>query len=230
MKELNEIVTTKLTTMIDDGSIEKMIEERLEKLMQETIKSAMESYSDFGKSLTRTIESSIGISLSKVSFPEYNHFVAQLVQEKYGQALDQHAAPLLEKLLNDELSPAPEELNAQDMLEEVKRCWKESAHEAGADEIEIDWDEHGGDSIFMTLKHPEYEFDNIRVAFYNFREPDGKYHIGYINEGDKRISGSITGATHAMGLAGYFYKLYCRKTKITDLQNIYGDNIDVCDY
>ncbi len=69
MKELNEIVTTKLTTMIDDGSIEKMIEERLEKLMQETIKSAMESYSDFGKSLTRTIESSIGISLSKVSFP-----------------------------------------------------------------------------------------------------------------------------------------------------------------
>ncbi len=132
--------------------------------------------------------------------------------------------------MNDELSPAPEELNAQDMLEEVKRCWKESAHEAGADEIEIDWDEHGGDSIFMTLKHPEYEFDNIRVAFYNFREPDGKYHIGYINEGDKRISGSITGATHAMGLAGYFYKLYCRKTKITDLQNIYGDNIDVCDY
>ncbi|GAB3528572.1 hypothetical protein [Photobacterium alginatilyticum] len=230
MKELNDIVTTKLATMIDDGSIEKMIEGQLEKLMQSTIKSAMESYSDFGKSLTRTIEMSIGTSLNQVSFPEYNHFVAQLVQEKYGQALDQQAAPLLEELLKNELSPVPEELDAQEMLEEVKRCWKESAHEAHAYEIEIDWDEHGEDTIFMTLKHPEFESDNIKVTFYNFRETDGNFHIGYISESDNRISGSISGATHAMGLAGYFYKLYCRKTKISGLQNIYGDNIEVCDY
>jgi len=228
MKELNDIVTTKLTTMIDDGSIEKMIEERLEKLMQETIKSAMESYSDFGKSLTKTIENSIGTSLNQVSFPEYNHFVAQLVQEKYGQALDQHAATLLEELLKDELSPVPEELDAQVLMNKIQECWEDGAHNNNG-VIDIDWAESES-GIYMTINHPEYDWQSIKISFFNHGEKNCQYHIGYINEGDKRISGSITGATHAMGLAGYFYKLYCRKTKITGLQNIYGDNIDVCDY
>ncbi|WP_415720591.1 hypothetical protein [Photobacterium ganghwense] len=229
MKELNEIVTTKLAAMIDDGSIEKMIEERLESLMQDTIKSAIHSYSDFGKSLTKTIEDSIGISLHKVSFPEYNHFVAQLVQEKYGQALDQHAAPLLEELLKDALSPVPSELNAQEMLDEMKSCWAHNARSEGHDVIDIEWSEQNG-SIYMTLKHPEYDDDNLRITFYNHGETEGQYHIGYINEGDKRISGSITGATNAMGLAGYFYKLYCRQTKISGLMDVFGQNIEVADY
>ncbi|UTV26415.1 hypothetical protein [Photobacterium atrarenae] len=229
MKELNEIVTTKLTAMIDDGSIEKMIEGQLESLMQDTIKSAMRSYGDFGKSLTKSIEDSIGISLHEVSFPEYNHFVAQLVQEKYGQALNQHAAPLLEKLLNDELNPVPAELNAQKMLDEVKSCWEDDARSEGHDVIEIEWSEHNT-AIYMTLKHPEHEDDNLRITFYNHGETEGQYHIGYINEGEQRISGSITGATHAMGLAGYFYKLYCRRTKISGLKDVFGDNIDVMEY
>lgn len=229
MKELNEIVTTKLAAMIDDGSIEKMIEERLESLMQDTIKSAMQSYSDFGKSLTKSIEDSIGISLHKVSFPEYNHFVAQLVQEKYGQALDQHAAPLLEELLKDALSPVPVELNAQKMLDEVKRCWEDDARSEGHDVIEIEWSKQRI-AIYMTLKHPEYEDDTLRITFYSFGETEDQYHIGYINEGDKRISGSITGATNAIGLAGYFYKLYCRQTKISGLMDVFGQNIEVADY
>lgn len=229
MKELNEIVTTKLAAMIDDGSIEKMIEERLESLMQDTIKSAMQSYSGFGKSLTKSIEDSIGISFHKVSFPEYNHFVAQLVQEKYGQALDQHAAPLLEELLKDALSPVPAELNAQEMLDEVKSCWAHNARSEGHDVIEIEWLEHNA-SIYMTLKHPEYEDDTLRISFYNHGETEGQYHIGYINEGDQLISGSITGATYAMGLAGYFYKLYCRQTKISGLMDVFGQNIEVAYY
>lgn len=229
MKELNEIVTTKLTAMINDGSIEKMIEERLESLMQDTIKSAMGSYSGFGKSLTKSIEDSIGISLHKVSFPEYNHFVAQLVQEKYGQALDQHAAPLLEELLKDALSPVPAELNAQKMLDEVKSCWEDDARNEGHDVIEIEWSEQNA-SIYMTLKHPEYEADTLHISFYNHGETEGQYHIGYINEGKQRISGSIKGATQAMGLASYFYKLYCRRTKISGLKDVFGMDIDVNDY
>lgn len=230
MKELNQIVTTKLAAMIDDGSIEKMIEERLESLMQDTIKSAMGSYSGFGKSLTKTIGDSIGISLNQVSFPEYNHFVAQLVQEKYSQALDQHAAPLLEQLLKDELSPVPAELNAQEMLDEILECWRESALDEQVDEIEIEWDEHVTGAIYMTIHNPEFELNNISLAFYNHGETEGHHHIGYINQGEQRISGSITGATHAMGLAGYFYKLYCRQTKISGLKDVFGDNINVTDY
>ncbi|WP_273859559.1 hypothetical protein [Photobacterium sp. GSS17] len=230
MKELNEIVTTKLAAMIDDGSIEKMIEERLESLMQDTIKSAMGSYSGFGKSLTKTIGDSIGISLNQISFPEYNHFVAQLVQEKYSQALDQHAAPLLEQLLKDELSPVPAELNAQEMLDEIKNCWRESALNERADEIELEWDMYSNDTIFLIAKHPEYEFYNINVTFYSHAKSNGNFHVGYITEGEHRISGSIKGATRAMGLASYFYKLYCRRTKISGLKDVFGDNINVTDY
>lgn len=99
------------------------------------------------------------------------------------------------------------------MFDEIKECWEES-----------------NSAIYMTIKHPEFDSDTLKVTFYNHCEKNCQYHIAYINEGDKRISDSITGATHAMGLAGYFYKMYCRQTKISGLQDIYGENIDVCEY
>lgn len=221
MKELNDIATTKLATMIDDGSIEKIIEIHLENLLEETVSSAIQKYSNFGKSLTSTIENSIGTSISQVSFPEYNQFVAQLIQEKYGQALDQHAAPLLENLLNNNLNPIPDELNARAILDEIKGCWEENAHENGG-KIDIEWKESDS-AIYMTIKHPEFDSNTLKVTFCNHSEKNCQYHIGYIKEGDKRISDSITAATHAMGLAGYFYKMYCRQTKIIGLKDICGE-------
>jgi len=170
----------------------------------------------------------ITIATKPVSFPEYNHFVAQLVIEKYGQALDQYTSPLLEKLINNSLNPVPTEINAQVILEEIKECWEENVRE-NVKKINIEWEESDS-AICMTIKHPEFESGNLKVTFHNHGEKNNQYHIGYLNEGDKRISGSITGATHAMGLTGYFYKMYCHQTKIIGLQDIYGKSIDVGEY
>ncbi len=58
--------------------------------------------------------------------------------------------------------------------------------------------------------------DSIAAAF-----------VGYISEDSRTISGCITGATYAKGLAGYFYKLYCMETKITNFDEVFGDSVYV---
>ncbi|MCL1124203.1 hypothetical protein [Shewanella surugensis] len=226
MKELHDIVTNKIGNMVENGTIEQLIENKLESLLAETVNDAMKSYSSFGKALKESIEKSIGTSLSQVSFPEYNHFVSQLVVEKYSEVLSKEAANNIDVLLKDELKPVPDVIDAQALLDETKEYWEESAHSEGEEEIDIKWDESDS-AIYMTLKHPEYESNNIKISFYNHGEESGVYHIGYINKDDRPITSGIGHATHAMGLAGYFYKLYCKQTKIHGLSNIYDEAIYV---
>ncbi|MGF1760608.1 hypothetical protein L4D76_22330 [Photobacterium sagamiensis] len=52
-------------------------------------------------------------------------------------------------------------------------------------EIEIEWEERDS-AIYMTAKHPEFDFDSLKISFYNHGEQNCQYHIGYINEGEKR--------------------------------------------
>ncbi|MCL1124121.1 hypothetical protein [Shewanella surugensis] len=229
MKELHDIVTNKIGNMVEDGTIEQLIENKLESLLAETVNDAMKSYSSFGKALKESIEKSIGTSLNRVSFPEYNHFVSQLVVEKYSEVLSKEAASNIDALLKEELKPVPDAIDVQVLIDETKKYWEEAAHSEGKDEIDIEWRE-SDNAIYMTLKHPEYDSNSIKISFYNHGEENNVYHIGYINEDDRVISSGIGNATHAMGLAGYFYKLYCKQTKIHRLNDIYDEAIYVgCD-
>lgn len=131
----------------------------------------------------------------------------------------------MKKLLDEHLEPVPAEMTAQELVDEVQNYWGNEAREKGYEEIEIDWDERDG-TIEFKAKHPHWDWKFISVTFYNHREANNAtYHIGYIAEDDRTISGCITGATHALGLAGFFYKLYCAGTKITGFEKVYDDNI-----
>ncbi|WP_417536369.1 hypothetical protein [Methylophaga sp.] len=227
MKELQQIVNEQINTMITNGTIENMIAEKLNNTIKECVDDSMKCWGDFGKGIKAKIAESINCSLSRVTIPEYNTFISQLVLESYTEAMNEHGKAHMKELLDQHLAPAPKEITAQDMLNEIKKYWEDSARENDHDEIEIEWKERDS-AFYMKVKHPEWDWQFIEVSFYNHSEADeNTYHIGYINEDDKTISGCITGATHALGLAGYFYKLYCAKTKITGLSKVYGEDIYV---
>ena len=227
MKELQQIVNEQINTMITNGAIETMIATKLNETIKECVNDAMRSYSDFGKTIKEKIEEAINADLSSVTIPEYNTFISQLVLESYTETMNEQGKAHMKELLDKHLAPVPKEITAQDLLDKVKSYWADEARQNGHEEIEIEWEQQDT-AIYMKVKHPEYDWQFIKVTFYNHSEADtNTYHIGYINEDDKTISGCITGATHAMGLAGYFYKLYCAGTKITGFSKVYGEDIYV---
>ncbi|CAH8235505.1 hypothetical protein [Vibrio aestuarianus] len=224
MKELQQIVNEQINAMISAGAIEQMISEKLQETMKNGVDKALSSYGDFGKSIQAKIEASINASLNQVTIPEYNKFICDVVLESYTEAMNATAKARMKELLDEKLAPVPKEMKAQALLDEIQSYWGEDAHSNGNDEIEIQWEEHNS-AIYLKAIHPD-DITFIKISFYNHCEPDSKtYHIGYINEDDQTISGCITGATHALGLAGFFYKLYCAGTKVTGFDAVYGENI-----
>lgn len=227
MKELQQIVNEQINAMITNGDIETMIATKLNETIKECVSDAMRSYGDFSKTIKAKIEEAINADLSNITIPEYNTFISQLVLESYTTTMNEQGKAHMKELLDEHLAPVPKEITAQGLLNKVKEYWGDSAREDGHEEIEIEWEE-GSTAIYMKVKNPVWDNQFIKVTFYNHREADSNtYHIGYINEDDQAISGCISGATHAMGLAGYFYKLYCAGTKITELSKVFGDDIYV---
>ena len=226
MKEIQQVVSDKINAMVIDGSIQQMIEEKLEGLVSECISQSMRSYGEFGQALKQAVDHSIGTTISRVSLPEYNKFVAELVTESYQAALKKEAADHLKILLDEQLKPVPTEITAAEILKEIEEYWIEDARQTDHEEIKLDW-KQSDSAIYLTIKHPEHDFNSIELSLYNYRQSEGRYYIGYISENERHISGGLSGATHAMGLVGYFYKLYCRETKISGLNEVFGDNIDV---
>ncbi|WP_332404513.1 hypothetical protein [Vibrio metschnikovii] len=227
MKELQQIVNEQINTMITNGAIEELIANKLSSTVSECIDDAMKSYGNFGKAIKSKIEESINASLSQITIPEYNKFICDAFMESYVQAMNDTAKSQMKEILDKVLAPVPKEITAQDLIDEIKSYWGDSARENHHEEIEIQW-EQSDNAIYLKVINPEHDWESIKVTFYNHREADSStYHIGYINEDDKTISGCITGATHALGLAGFFYKLYCNNTKITGFSRVYGEDIYV---
>lgn len=227
MKELQQIVNEQINAMLTSGSIEQMIAEKLNSTINECVSDAMRYYGDFGKSIKSKIEESINSSLSNITIPEYNKFICDMVIESYTQAMNESSKAHMKELLDKHLAPVAKEMTAQQLLEQIEQYWQEDTRENGHHKINIAWSRRTS-AIYMKVINPEYEDQSIEVTFYNHRENDSNtYHIGYIKEDENKISGCITGATHALGLAGFFYKLYCAQTKITGFDDVYGDDIYV---
>ncbi|MGR5294776.1 hypothetical protein ACPV5U_08720 [Vibrio mediterranei] len=223
MKELQQIVNEQINTMITAGVIEEMIEARLTKAVSESIDNSMRTYGDFGKVLQGKIDESLNNAISNVTLPEYNKFIGDVVSESYAKVLNDTCKKQLVELVHEQIEMPKETMTMEELLDEVARYWRGDA-DYYTESIDVEWsDSHG---THLVLKHPEYDWKSIKIDMYD-HEADGVFTIGYLSENDTRSKKftSVLDSTYAMGLAGYLYKLYCAKTKITNVSDVYGEDI-----
>lgn len=223
MKELNELTAQKMTELCTNGTLESMIEDSLTKMLKDQVESSIRSYSDFGKAIGEKINASINASLSHVSLPEYNHFIKDLVLSTYNDSLKKQAQAQIIDVISDKLETVPAEINFETLSEKVKDYWANESE--GKEYIDLEWHEHGDESIEVTFKHPQYDWYSFKVIFYRFtRDAEKGWFIGYIKS-DKSHTGSAELATGSHDLLGYFYKLYAARTYIIDLHENQDEGI-----
>jgi len=189
MKELNGIVSTSITKMIEDGSVEKMIQEKLKETIKDCIDSSMRSYGTFGTIIKEKIEESLKLSTRNISIPEYNKFIQSIISDQFGKILKENAVDHLQKLVNDIVKPVEKEAKFSNVIEKVQELWTDEAREHGKDEIAVEVSYNDEDTaIYVTFHHPEYDFYDVKVTFYNFNKKKDTWHIGYINEDSSVIT------------------------------------------
>ncbi len=228
MKELNEVVTTKIASMISDGSVEKLINKGVEHAVAEAIKDALRSYGEFGKALTEKIKESIQTASHKIEIPEYNKFIQQVVQEQFIKVLNQNAVDHLSKLVGEIIEPIEGKTTISVLLNKVKEAWTEIAREEGKEEIEVSVEDNSDNTaLYVTFTHPQYEDESVHATLYNHHSNDGDlWHIGYISEGKNRITGRFTekAAICTHYVTDILYKYWAMGTRFemdTEIENIY---------
>ena len=224
VKELQQIANEKLGAIISEGVLDQMIEDQLNKTVKDIIGSAMRSHSDYGKALSEKIEGALVTSLKKVTLPEYGKFMQEAVLEVVTDQLNEQGKANVIASLDKFFEPVAQEITFEDMCKKIKEYWGDDCIINHHEKIQIEWE--GGDgAYYLKVIHPEYDGESIRVTFYNYGNPEGHFHLGYINADGRRISGCLSGATYAKGLLGFFYKMYCQETVVTDLADCEGEEI-----
>lgn len=214
-KTVNEAVSK----MIEDGVIEKMINEKLESCIASALDSQFRTYSAFGKAIEKKVEESLSLSLERVNFPVINELMANQAKAAFEKIVDESLAEKMKGTFRDMLDIKVKNEIEWDDLEKVALSSFESS------DVEVEWKE-GDERIDMTINHPEYDWYNLQVVFYNHKGEG--WTIGYIyNKGlcsegssSKNIIQSAT--TIYSGLSGYLLKAYCNQSVFIDIE----DHID----
>lgn len=81
MIELNKIMNETLTGLENEGYVEKIVRQQLEKTIKDIINDTFREYSDFGKQLEEYIKNNININFDKLGIEEYNMLILTVLKE-----------------------------------------------------------------------------------------------------------------------------------------------------
>ena len=219
MKELNDLIITRMKNMTESGAIQKLIDKQLEDSVTDILKDSLRSYSDFGKAIKEKLSESLACAVETVTFPEYNKFVSDAVTECVSAHMNAEVVAGIQEQIKKVLQPVPKEITGLKFLSELGRFFDHSS-----DGVELEygpcilpmWNMGCDDkAVYMIVK------DRFEVTFYDHKK-NGNWRIGYIEDDSERhITADLGGATHAKGVIGYLYKLYCTGTVFVGIDKCY---------
>lgn len=226
MDKLSAVVAKKATEMSEDGTIERLIEKSVTKTIESAIEKALQSYSAFGKEITKKIEEACQIASSNVTLPEYNVYITEVIQKQFSQVLGETTAKHLEQLVNKIVSPVNKDCKISELLDQVQELWGDLARSQNQDEIEIITEYSDDDkAIYVTFVHPE-DGEETKATFYKFS--GHTYHIGYINERGVPITNKPTdrAKSYSNDICDLLFKYWAMRTEFeldVDIESIYVD-------
>lgn len=231
MKSIENIVNNAVSSMIESGKLEELITLRLEKTIESCINDSMKDYSDFGRAIKDKINESIQCSGNNVELPQYNKFIAQVINDKFSDVLKKEGVIHLEELVGSVIKPVNKQEKISTLLDEIQESFSGVARENGLCEIEISASNNDDETaIYAVFVCPDYG-DEVKATFYNFnRNGSNDWHIGYINEdGESLVSRSADiSKTATNGITDILYKYWAMGTKFE--MDVEISSIDVTGY
>lgn len=134
MIDLSDAILSAANRLITSGKLEAAIEKHLEVTLDRLIEEHLRSYSDFGKMLAERIKAAIGVNLDRVTIPEYNTIVADIVTRKVDAFMQEEGREALNAMLGEILKAAPAAMTLSELVDTFKQ-WAVQQYDYEPEEV-----------------------------------------------------------------------------------------------
>lgn len=121
MKELELAIVAAFNTMAENGTIQKIVEEKIKKTVDSILDDALRSYSDFGKELSKTIREGLNVDMRQLGLVGYNDIVLKIIKEKLDNSIEVVGRARIEKEMEELLATPPAEIKLSQLVEQLKK-------------------------------------------------------------------------------------------------------------
>ena len=196
MSETNfsTLIANAVAAKLTPDFIEKEVDSRVEKLLIDSINSALRSYSDTGKLIEAAVADALRVN--KLDLPFYGEMVARILKTQIEARVSEVVSGRLAEDMADLLSLAPKEVKLSEIAEEMRKQYEGEAYGEVITVI-IDDDYEPGRLAWVYLDDEQAEK----------RKFDCKYSM--LISADARIAGARIGKTDMkkVDFIGRFYGL-----------------------
>ncbi|MFR5264557.1 hypothetical protein [Clostridium sp.] len=120
MINLNKIVNDSMKQIENEGFVEKIVKEQLEKTIKDIIDDTFRSWSNFGENLKRHIDENLNVDFNNLNIAGYNTLVLAAIQEKLDYATKVQGVEKLKEAMDKMLGTIKEEYTLSELIEELK--------------------------------------------------------------------------------------------------------------
>lgn len=226
-----------LEKRIQSGALEKAIEDKVDKLIDETSRDVFASYAEVGKALKEQLSKAIMPKLESIGdLPVYHDFVTNRLKLAAQNFYDERMADVMDKELKQIFSEVPEQITLSWIVEKL------------VDEVKEDNAEGEITLIIETRDYSWCESDEF-LSVYLDREPDkssrdceydlhlskdketGKYKILGLKIGNKK-SGERLAFGKVYGLEKILFNIYAMNGSIELDSGVLAEDYETswCDY
>ncbi|MCG7588765.1 hypothetical protein, partial [Photobacterium sp. OFAV2-7] len=124
MKELQEVMNTKVAEIIASGEIERQISKRIESVIDSALETQFRSYGPIAKQLEKIFQEKLVIDTENIDFESYNQIMLSAVKQRINGMFAESASSKFMKELDEMLGTPPHEMDIHDLVNQVAEYWR----------------------------------------------------------------------------------------------------------
>lgn len=154
MQEIQKIVNAKVQSMVEDGSIQKVVEQGVEKAIEKALNDQFRVYGGISKQLDEALKNGLQINIKDLPFETYNQQMLAAIKQRLGSMFHGAATERFRDEMDKLLAPAPKEMSVKALVEAIVALWK-SDEAWGNDDfdaeasVELESHSYGGYTLEM---------------------------------------------------------------------------------
>lgn len=187
MTDFSNLIANAVAAKLTPDFIEKEVGARVDKLLIESIDSALRSYSDTGKQIKVAIENALRVD--NLDLPAYGHVVAQILKSQIEAKVSDLVSGQLAADMDELLSLAPKEVKLSEiaaaMLEENDTEWGECIT------VIVETGNYGGAWVYLDEREARDDSEKYKCPHRFGVSEDGSIYGAAIDNSDLKSTSRI---------------------------------------
>ena len=244
MSDISTAVNKAMEEIVNNGTVETIIKNKLEKTVESAIDDALRSYSDFGKALSEQISESLCVDVKKVSLEQHTDALLKMMEGAVNQHVHEAAQEKVKRQINELFEPPPQNITLQELINQYIEDNRDEAARDGHDCCALIIEESDYDFIYVglnpsTKKGSRYSFSSsdefvsnvsdceLQLHFNKEDKESDKLKISWISYGGyKRETTASFLPTIYHGFSRLLFQMYIAGTTINLEHGIYAENYE----